>query len=58
MFIHPSTAAVNQTTCSFAIQGRAFAIVTHSISESHKKNIKKNIGILTIATRNFLSSYF
>ena len=31
------------------ILGRAFARDIHSISESHKDNIKKKIGILTIA---------
>ena len=58
--VHPGTAAVNQRACSFTIKGSTFAIVIimfhyvimYSISKSNMKNIKKNIGILTIATGN------
>ena len=52
--VHPGTAAVNQTACSFAIKGRAFATDIHCISESHKDNTKKKIGILTIARISYI----
>ena len=55
--VHPGTAAVNQTACSLAIKGRAFATDNHSTPKSHQMNIKNNIkmkiGILTIATGIF-----
>ena len=55
--VHPGTAAVNQTPGSLAIKGRTFATDNHSISKSHQmdiQNIKKKIGILTIATGIFV----
>ena len=42
-YVHPGTAAVNQTVCSFAVKGRAFATDIHSIYKSHQMNIKNNI---------------